>query len=82
MTEEESRVVVSENQDKIDLTEEQIKRWAGKRILCLIQIKDVEVIEPLVLAHQKNMDDWITVEQITSVLEGTNENYHSISVKD
>ena len=82
MTGEESRVVVSENQDKLDLTEEQIKRWTGKRILCLIQIKDVEVIEPLVLAHQKNMDDWITVEQITSVLEGTNEKYHSIRVKD
>ena len=82
MTEEESRVVVSENQDKLDLTEEQIKRWTGKRILCLIQIKDVEVIEPLVLAHQKNMDDWITVEQITSVLEGSNEKYHSIRMKD
>ena len=82
MTEEESKAVVSENQDKLDLTEDQIKRWSGKRILCLIEIKDVEAIEPLVLAHQKNMDDWITVEQITSVLEGSNEKYHSIRMKD
>jgi hypothetical protein len=78
MTEDESKAVVAENQDKLNLTDTQIKRWAGKKVLCLIEIKDIETIETLTLARQSNMDDWITVEKITSILEGSSEKYHSI----
>lgn len=82
MTEDEAKVVVAENQDKLNLTDAQIKRWAGKKILCLIEIKDAETIETLTLAHQSNMDDWITVEKITSILEGSSEKYQSIRLND
>lgn len=80
MTEDESKAIVAQNQDKLNLTADQIKRWAGKKVLCLIEIKDVQAIEPLTLVRQSNMDDWITVEQITSILEGSSENYQSIRV--
>jgi len=75
---DESKRLVAENQDKLNLTDSQIKRWAGKRFLCLIEIKDVKLIEPLSLARQGNMDDWITVENINTILEGTSEKYQSI----
>ncbi|KJS87681.1 MAG: hypothetical protein JM58_03150 [Peptococcaceae bacterium BICA1-8] len=82
MTEDESKAVVAENQNKLNLTDTQIKRWAGKKILCLIEIKDVETIETLKLNRQSNMDDWITVEKITSILEGSSEKYHSTRLND
>lgn len=78
MTEEESKKIVLENQDRLHLTEAQIKRWAGKKVLCMIEIKDAEAIEPLILSRQKNMDDWITVESIASILEGSDEKYRSL----
>ncbi|WP_055667527.1 hypothetical protein [Desnuesiella massiliensis] len=81
MTEDESKEVVAKNQDKLNLTEAQIKRWAGKKVLCLIEIKDAEAIEPLKFSRQNNMDDWITVESISTVLEGSSEEYHSIRAK-
>ena len=81
MTEEESKAIIAQNKDKLNLSDEQIKRWAGKKVLCLIGTKDVMTIEPpLVFDRQKNMDDWITVENIKSVLEGSNEKYTSVRV--
>jgi hypothetical protein len=70
MTEEESIILVNQNQDKLKLTKEQMNRWAGKKVLCLIEIQDVTTIEPLIFSRQKNMDDWIAVENITSILSG------------
>jgi hypothetical protein len=81
MTEEESKVLVAENQDRLNLTKAQIERWAGKKYLCLVEIKDVEAIEALTLARQSNMDDWITVEKIGSILEGSDEKYQSVRLK-
>lgn len=76
-----SEKMIAQNKDKLNLSDEQIKRWAGKKVLCLIGIKDVMTIEPpLVFDRQKNMDDWITVENIKSVLEGSNEKYTSVRV--
>jgi len=72
MTEEESISLVNEYQDKLNLTSEQMKRWAGKKVLCLIEIKDVSTIETLTLGHQKNMDDWITLENIDTIISGSN----------
>lgn len=81
MTEDESIALVEKNQDKLSLSEAQIKRWAGKKYLCLVEIKDVEKIEPLKYDRQNNMDDWITVENIESVLEGSSEKYESVRLK-
>ena len=46
MTKEESAELVNENQDVLQLSSQQEKRWAGKRYLVLIEVEDVSEIEP------------------------------------
>jgi len=69
MTEDESRALVKKNQPKLSLTEKQIKRWAGKRYIVLIEVADVKEIPPFAIDKSKysNMDDWLPVETIESV---------------
>lgn len=69
MTEEESQALVKKNQPKLSLTEKQIKRWAGKRYIVLIEVADVKEIPPFAIDKSKygNMDDWLPVDKIESV---------------
>ena len=69
MTREESTQIVSENQGKLQLTQSQIKRWAGKRYLVLIEVSEVSEIEPFSIdkSDYGNMDDWLPVEDITRI---------------
>ena len=69
MTKEESVAMVENNQDKLELTDKQFKRWAGKRYLVLIEVSNVEVIEPFEVdkSDYGNMDDWLPVGDINSV---------------
>ena len=64
---EESEKVIEENMDKLKLTEDQKKRWIGKRYLCLIGLKEIHEIEPFSYVREKNMDDWIIVESIDDI---------------
>lgn len=36
LAEDESKAIVAKNQDRLNLTDAQIKRWAGKKFLCLV----------------------------------------------
>ena len=69
MNEDESRALVMKNQSQLRLTEKQIKRWAGKRYIVLIEVADVKVIQPFAIDKSSygNMDDWLPVEKIDSV---------------
>jgi hypothetical protein len=69
LTEEESAQLVDRYQNKLQLTKKQYDRWAGKRYLVLIEIGDVESIEPFRIdkSDYGNMDDWLPVEQIEKV---------------
>ena len=69
MTEKDSKDLVNENQPKLMLTDAQIKKWAGKRYLVLIEIEDVIKIEPFAIdkSNYGNMDDWLPVEDIKLV---------------
>jgi len=69
MTKEESVSLVEKYQPQLQLTNNQIKRWAGKRYLILIEVKQVEEIEPFKIdkSNYGNMDDWLLVENIESV---------------
>ena len=69
MTEEESRTLVEKNQLKLGLTEKQVKRWAGKRYIVLIEVADVKEVSPFAIDKRNfgNMDDWLLVERIESV---------------
>ena len=69
MSKEESIQIVETNQDKLQLTNKQIKRWAGKRYLVLIEVEDPSEVEPFPIdrSNYGNMDDWLPVEDIETV---------------
>lgn len=69
MTPEESTALVEKNQEKLQLTDQQFKKWAGKRYLVLIEVKTVEKVQPFKIdkSNYGNMDDWLLVEKIESV---------------
>lgn len=69
MTKEESIDLVSNNQDKLKLTDQQFNRWAGKRYIVLIEIEDIETIRPFMIdkSNYGNMDDWLLVEEIKNI---------------
>ena len=66
LTAEESERVVLDNQDKLRLSENQLKRWAGKRYLVLIELENIKPVEPFLIDRSEygNMDDWLPVGEI------------------
>lgn len=75
LSEEEIDSVINENQSKLQLSESEKKRW-HKKCMCLVEISDVEAIDPLDFDHQGNMDDWLIIEKIEDVLVGTSIPYN------
>jgi hypothetical protein len=69
LTKEQSIELVEQNQDKLQLDSGLKKRFAGKRYIVLISIKDFEVVEPFKIDRTEygNMDDWLPVENIDKV---------------
>ena len=69
MDQGQSHALVKEYQDYLQLTEAQIKRWAGKRYLVLIAIINPEELEPFTIDKSAygNMDDWLPVGDIQSI---------------
>lgn len=69
MTKEESIALVEKNQDKLQLTNKQFSRWAGKRYLVLIKVENVQVIKSFGINRSDygKMDDWLPVEDINKV---------------
>jgi hypothetical protein len=69
MDKAESTALVDDNQDKLQLTAQQYKRWAGKRYLVLIEVGEIEALEPFEFDRSEygNMDDWLRVEDINTV---------------
>lgn len=63
------------NQDRLNLSEKQKKRW-HKKCLCLVEFENVEAIEPLAFDHQGNMDDWLILEKIEDVVVGSSIPYN------
>lgn len=69
MSAEESTALVEKHQDKLNLSESQFKKWAGKRYIVLIGLKKIEKIKSFAIdkSNYGNMDDWLPVEKIGSV---------------
>jgi hypothetical protein len=65
----ESIALVKENQEKLELSDKQFQKWAGKRYLVLIEVSDFNEIDsfPIDKSGYANMDDWLPVENIESV---------------
>ena len=75
--------ILDKNQDKLDLSAAQKKRW-HKKSLCLVEFSGVETIGPLQFERQGNMDDWLILEKIEDVLVGTSipYNYENSKLKE
>lgn len=69
LSEEHSAALLKGSQPKLKLTAEQTKRWSGKRYLVLIEVMQVQAIDPFAIDRSTygNMDDWLLVESIEIV---------------
>ena len=70
MTKDESIALVNEYQDKLQLTDRQFHKWAGKRYIVLTEVNNIKEIQPLQFNRDifKNMmDDGLPVENIEIV---------------
>ncbi len=69
LSKEESSDLVKKYQSKLQLTPAQVKRWAGKRYIVLIEVESVRKIAPFAIDRSEfgNMDDWLLVEEIERV---------------
>jgi hypothetical protein len=67
---EESFETIIKNQDRLQLPDKQFDKLAGKKYLVLIGLKEVEKVDPFRFDKSNfiNMDDWIPVGKIESVL--------------
>lgn len=75
LTDGEISAVLADNQGKLNLTEKQKQRW-HKKCLCLVEFENVQEIPALSFDHQGNMDDWLIIEKIEDVVEGTSIPYN------
>ena len=69
MMEEESNTLLIKNQPQLLLTDKQMKRWAGKRYIVLIEVQEVKEVSPFAIDKSNfgNMDDWLLVGEIAAV---------------
>jgi hypothetical protein len=69
MSKDESVQLVESHLEKLRLMERQLKRWAGKRYIVLIEVDEVEELTPFVIDRSEygNMDDWLPVGDIEGV---------------
>ena len=70
MGKEESFALLEKYQNKLQLTAKQLlKRWGGKRYIVLIEVTDIQKIEPFEFnkSRYRTMDDWLIVEKIENV---------------
>lgn len=75
LSEDEICNILTQNQDKLNLSKKQQERW-HKKCMCLVEFTDVKEIEVLPFDRQNNMDDWLIVEKIEDVLVGTSIPYN------
>ncbi len=66
LSKEQSAEIVEQHQDQLKLNDALKKRFAGKRYLVLITLKDFQEVEPFKIDRSSygNMDDWLPVGNI------------------
>ena len=70
MDQETSLALLASHQAALQLDARQQKRWGCKRYLVLIEIADYEALSPFKIDRSAygNMDDWLPVEDINTVI--------------
>ena len=68
LAQEQAEKILLERQAKLRLTDEQVKRWSGKRYLILVEVEKPLEVEPFAISRDGygNMDDWLPVGDISS----------------
>lgn len=67
MTIEESVLFLEQYKTELNLSDAQYKRWSEKKYLCLVEIENLEKIEPFKYRRDNNMDDWIITDDINTI---------------
>jgi hypothetical protein len=69
LTPQESHRLVHENQDRLQLEDSEMQRWAGKRYLVLVSVDNVTALDPFAIDKSEfgNMDDWLLVGDIKTI---------------
>lgn len=69
LTEQESHKLISDYQQMLCLSPNQLKRWGGKRYLVLIEVENLKEITPFAVdrSNYGNMDDWLPAEDIENI---------------
>jgi hypothetical protein len=69
MDTKQSAELIRLNQNKLKLTDAQLKRWSGKRYLVLVELMNIEKTKPFGIDKTEygNMDDWLLVGDILNV---------------
>lgn len=75
LSEDEIVKVLTDNQENLNLSKNQQKRW-HKKCMCLVEFENAHEITPLDFAHQSNMDDWLIIEKIEDIVVGTSIPYN------
>ena len=76
LSEAEITRILSANSGKLNLSDKQMVRW-HKKCLCLVEFENVEEITPIAFEHQSNMDDWLILQRIEDIADGTGTQYDS-----
>ena len=65
LEEEEALNIILDNQKYLSLNASDIKKWASKSNLVLIELKDIEIIEPFKIdeCDYVNIEDWLTLKK-------------------
>jgi hypothetical protein len=80
LSDEEIIQIIDKNNLKLNLSKTEKQRW-HKKCLCLVEFDKLEKINPMKLDHQSNMDDWLIIDKIEDVIEGTSIKYNYDNVK-
>ena len=61
--------LINKHQEQLQLSDEQIKRWGGKRYVVIIGVEKVIRLSPFDINKTKfgNMDDWILIKDIEKI---------------
>lgn len=62
--------LIKKYKDNLQLSEKQFQRWAGKRYIVLIEVKNIEEITPFQFNRDEfknRMDDWLLFERIEDI---------------
>ena len=70
MDKDSSIKLIKKYKDKLQLSEKQFQRWAGKRYIVLIEATNIEEITPFQFNRddfKNRMDDWLVFERIEDI---------------